>query len=116
MSQATQMTTDMRQCIQNCTECQATCVETMAHCLKIGGPHAEAAHIGSLLDCAQLCAASSDFMLRQSSLHRNTCSACADACRVCAESCEQMGAGDEVMKRCAELCRRCEESCRKMAG
>jgi len=116
MAQGTQMTTEMRQCIQNCTECHAICVETVTHCVQLGGAHAEAGHIGALLDCAQLCAISSEFMLRQSPLHRHTCGACAEACVQCAQSCERVGGGDEIMRRCADVCRRCEESCRRMAG
>jgi hypothetical protein len=116
MAQATQIATELRQCIQICTECHAACIETTTLCLQLGGPHAEANHLRSLLDCAQLCATSADLMLRQSPLHPQTCGVCAEACRECAQSCEQVGRGDEVMSRCAEVCRRCEESCGRMAG
>lgn len=111
-----QISTDMRQCIDNCTDCHTICVETTAHCLEMGGKHAEAGHIRTLLDCAQTCAASADFMLRGSDLHPQMCGVCADACERCAESCERLADGDEVMQRCAETCRRCAESCRRMAA
>src|SRR6266487_600883 len=110
-----QMSTMMQQCIQNCTECHRTCVETTAYCLQHGGKHVEADHIKSLLDCAQLCATSADFMVRGSALHPQVCGVCADACTRCAESCEQFG-DDAQMKSCAEVCRRCAESCRQMAS
>jgi hypothetical protein len=104
----------MQECIDNCQRCHAICVETTTHCLEKGGRHAEAGHIRLLLDCAQICATSADFMLRGSDLHARTCGVCAEVCARCAESCERM-ADDEMMRRCAEECRRCAESCRKMA-
>jgi hypothetical protein len=105
----------MRECIQNCTECHNVCVETIDHCLRLGGPHAAAGHIRLLLDCAQICATSADFMLRGSDFHPPVCGVCAEVCDRCAESCEQFG-DDAQMRRCAGLCRRCAESCRHMAG
>ncbi len=116
-TQATQgMSHDMQQCIQNCTECHRICLETVQHCLQMGGKHAEAAHIRLLLDCAQICATSADFMIRGSDLHPRTCGVCAEVCVRCAEECERIADGDEMMLRCAEVCRRCAESCRQMSG
>lgn len=111
-----QISTEMRECIDNCTNCHNICMETVAHCLQMGGKHAEASHIRTLLDCAEICATSANFMLRGSDLHAQVCGVCADACERCAESCEQMGSDDEMMRRCAEVCRRCAESCRMMAA
>jgi hypothetical protein len=111
-----QISADMRECISNCTECHAICTETAQHCLGMGGAHAAPEHIGLLLDCAQICATSADFMLRGSALHSRTCGVCAEACQRCAEDCERLAEGDETMLRCAELCRRCAESCRRMAA
>ncbi len=112
---AHQISTEMRNCITSCTECHAICVETAAHCLEMGGKHADASHIRTLLDCAQICATSADFMLRGSDLHPQVCAVCATACDRCAESCERLADGDELMARCAEVCRACAESCRRMA-
>jgi hypothetical protein len=111
-----QLSAEMRDCIANCSECHNICVETMAHCLAMGGKHAEASHIRELLDCAQACATSADFMLRGSELHARVCGVCAEACARCAESCERLAEGDELMLRCAEVCRRCAASCRQMAA
>jgi hypothetical protein len=105
----------MQQCIANCQECHSVCLSTVAHCLEKGGRHAEASHVTLLLDCADICRTSADFMLRGSSLHGRTCAACADICRHCAEACERLGDDDE-MRRCAEACRRCAESCAAMAA
>jgi hypothetical protein len=105
----------MAECIDNCSRCHAICVEMISHCLKKGGKHADPAHIRIMQDCAQICATSADFMLRNSDLHGSTCGVCAEACVLCAESCEAL-ADDDMMRECAELCRRCAESCREMAA
>ena len=107
-------TSEMQQCIQNCMDCHRICVETAAHCLQMGGEHAAARHITTLLDCAEICQTSANFMLRGSMFHGRTCAACAEICEQCAQACEQMG-GDAQMQACAEACRRCAESCRQMA-
>ncbi len=102
-------------CIQECLSCHSICLQTVAYCLNMGGKHADARHIGLLLDCAQSCQTSADFMLRGSSLHGRACGFCAEVCEQCAQSCEQMG-DDAQMKACADECRRCAESCRAMAS
>jgi hypothetical protein len=79
----------------------------------MGGKHAAADHIRTLMDCAQICETSADFMVRGSDLHAHTCAACAAVCEACAVSCERLGGAE--MKRCAEECRRCADSCRAMS-
>jgi len=111
----THMTADMQQCIENCSNCHRVCVETTAHCLQMGGKHAEASHIRLLLDCAQICQTSADFMLRGSDLHGRTCGVCAEVCDRCAQDCERLDPNDAQMQACAAECRRCAESCRQMA-
>src|SRR5690606_9960360 len=95
-------TMDIQTCIQNCTECHRICLETAAYCLQKGGKHAEPNHVRLLLDCAQICQTSADFMIRGSDLHTRTCAVCAEICEVCAKDCESMG-DDQQMKRCAEV-------------
>ena len=104
---------DMRNCIEACQSCHEVCLETIEHCLTMGGKHAAPEHIRTLMDCAQICETSADFMLRGSDLHAHTCAACAAVCEACAVSCEQLGGAE--MKRCAEECRRCADSCRAMS-
>jgi hypothetical protein len=90
---------EMQECLENCQRCHAVCTETAQHCLKMGGTHVQADHIHLLLDCAQICQTSADFMLRSSALHSKTCAVCAEICRVCAESCERFK-DDATMKQC----------------
>jgi hypothetical protein len=105
---------DMQKCVQDCTDCNNASTRTIAYCMTMGGKHAEAAHLKSLLDSAEACAASVHFMLRGSPLHHQMLALCAAACEQCAQSCEQFP-DDEQMRFCAETCRRCAESCREMA-
>lgn len=104
---------EMQQCIDACDNCRAACLATAAYCLEKGGKHAQAEHIRLLLDCAEICATSANFMLRGSDLHGAICAACAEVCDACAESCESMP--DEQMRECADACRKCAERCRRMA-
>lgn len=105
----------MRECIENCKQCHSVCTETAQHCLHMGGKHSEAAHIRLLLDCADICQTSADFMLRGSAKHALTCGTCAEICLACAEECERIGPEDRIMKHCADICRACAESCKQMA-
>jgi hypothetical protein len=110
-----QLPADVRECAELCEDCHRICIETAAHCLAAGGKHSEARHVRLLLDCAEICQTSANFMARGSDLHHHTCAACAEVCDRCAESCERIG-DDETMRQCADLCRRCADSCRRMSG
>ena len=108
-------THDMQSCIDACTSCHETCTHTVHHCLDKGGKHADSMHITLMLDCAQICATSADFLTRHSAHHQATCRACAEVCEACAKSCDSFG-DDEMMRKCAEECRRCAASCRAMSN
>lgn len=103
-----------QECIDRCQSCEEICLETVKHCLKMRGKHAEAKHISMLLACAEICSTNARFMLVGSEHHTRTCEVCAEICEACAEDCERFG-DDETMQRCVEICRRCAESCRQMA-
>jgi hypothetical protein len=111
----TQMSQAMQNCIQECTTCHTVCLQTITHCLQMGGEHAEPAHIRLLMDCAEICQTSANFMLRNSDLHGKTCGVCAEVCERCAQDCERF-TNDPVMQQCAEVCRSCAASCREMAA
>lgn len=103
----------MRECIQECHHCHDVCMETISNCLQMGGEHAKPRHIQLLMDCAEICQTSANFMLRMSEFHGQTCGVCAEVCERCAEDCERFD--DEMMRQCAEACRSCASSCREMA-
>lgn len=114
-SEGHHMMDEMRRCIQLCQDCHALCIQMIGHCIELGGRHAAPAHIRLLMDCAQMCSTTADYMARGSSLHDRTCGLCSEICLLCAESCEQIRGDDQLVKQCAELCRRCAESCERMA-
>ena len=107
---------DMRQCIQLCQDCHAICIQMIDHCLKLGGRHAAPDHIRLLMDCAQICATNTDFMIRESVFHDRMCGLCSEICQRCAERCERIAGDDQMIKQCVEMCRRCAGSCERMAS
>lgn len=111
-----QMSGEMQECIQACQQCHSICLTTVQHCLQMGGRHAAPQHITLLLDCAQICQTSADFMLRGSELHGRTCGVCAEVCERCAQDCERLDPNDQQMQMCAQVCRQCADSCRRMAS
>ncbi|TBN47189.1 four-helix bundle copper-binding protein [Pseudomonas sp. BGI-2] len=84
----------------------------MTHCLEAGGKHLEAEHFRLMINCAEICQTSANFLLSGSIFHHHVCGVCAEICEACAKSCEQVGG----MEDCVRACRECAESCRKMAG
>lgn len=113
MIQKTGVNRDMQQCIETCEECHRTCLQmAMNYCLEAGGKHVEPEHFRLMMNCAEFCQTTANFMAGNSSLHKRICEACAEVCEACAKSCEQVGDMDE----CVQICRRCAESCRRMAG
>lgn len=107
---------EMRACIQLCRDCHAMCTQTIAHCLKLGGRHAAPDRIRVLMDCAQMCATTVDYMLRESPFHDRVCRLCTELCKQCGKDCLQVAGGDQLLKQCVEMCRRCAESCERMAS
>ena len=106
------MSPQMQECITNAQNCHATCLSMLSqHCLEVGGKHVEAKHFRLMLDCADICATSTDFTARGSAHHAKVCGVCAEICRACADSCEQVGDMDD----CVKACRACAESCGQMA-
>ena len=106
---------EMDECIEACLQCHVVCTMTAQYCLAQGGERATIDLVGVLLDCAQICQTSADFMVRGSPYHTLTCAACAEICRACAEACRGAG-GEEEMAHCAEMCETCATACERMAG
>ncbi|HEU4563142.1 MAG TPA: four-helix bundle copper-binding protein [Gemmatimonadaceae bacterium] len=104
----------MQECIEECLNCHAACTMTVQHCLAQGGELADVNVVGALLDCAEMCQVSANYMLRGSPYHALTCATCAEMCRVCEETCRAFG-GDEQMAHCADVCASCADACARMA-
>lgn len=105
----------LERCIADCFDCHRSCFETIQHCLRTGGIHAQPPHIGLLLNCAELCQAGAQFMLTGSPFQNRVCQLCSEVCSACADDCERLGSDDEMMRKCAESCRRCAASCKVMS-
>jgi hypothetical protein len=105
----------MENCLVDCMNTHQITLETITYCLEKGGEYANAEHIKLLMDCAEICQTSANFMLRGSTLHKATCQACAEISRSCAASCDRFGENDEQLKSCAAACYKCAESCEAMA-
>jgi hypothetical protein len=105
---------DLQEAVEECLNCHAVCTLTLQHCIASGGEYTEVNLVGVLLDCAELCQTSANFMLRGSPYHVITCGACAELCRACEEAC-RAHAGDEQLAHCADVCASCADSCDRMA-
>jgi hypothetical protein len=95
--------------IDACTDCHQVCVETISACVQRGGEHANLLHLRLLMDCATICDAARDLMLRSSDFAHQMSHLCDDVCERCAASCERLGG--EEMQRCAAACRRAVAAC-----
>lgn len=99
----------MEDCIEACQRCHQTCLQmAMTHCLEQGGKHVEPEHYRLMINCAEICQTSANFMLSHSALHAVVCAACAEVCTACADSCEQIGDMDDCVRICRECAQRCE--------
>lgn len=99
-------------CMRKLQHCHKTCLGmAMTHCLEMGGEHARPQHIRLMLDCAQICAATADFLARKSQFHTRLCALCADICDTCGADCQKIG----DMRPCVEACRACATACREAA-
>ena len=105
----------VQDCIEACLNCHAACTMTAQHALAEGGEKGDINMVGVLLDCAEICQTSANFLLRGSPFHAVTCAACAELCRACEEACRSIS-GDERLVHCAEICAACAESCERMAS
>ncbi len=106
-------TDEMRECLRDSLDCYETCTETIARCLVKGGKHAAYENLNLLMDCAKICNANADFIIRNSSYYPQVCGIAADICDECADYCERFN--EDFMRECTSVCRRCAESCREMA-
>lgn len=104
---------ELQRCIEECLNCHAVCTMTVQYALTRGGAIGGQDLIGLLLDCAEACQTSANFMLRGSPFHPLTCEVCADVCRACAEACRELD-DEEQLLHCAEVCEQCAESCERM--
>lgn len=114
MMDATAPTQAMREAIRECTSCAIAAKEALTFSLAHGAEHAEADHLRLLMDCAQICQTSADFLLRASPLNGDICRACAIVCRAVGADASDIGTPE--LLRLAEHCRACATACDTMAA
>jgi len=100
--------TQIRECMDALQHCHTMCLSTaMTHCLEAGGETSRPQHVRLMLDCAAICALTSDLLAHKSQFHNRLCGLCAEICEVCAEDCERLG----NMQDCVQSCRRSAALC-----
>jgi len=105
-------------CIGACVICATTCAACADACLAEEMEHDLTDCIRMNLDCADICRATAQSLVRQtqpdwSLLYLQT-DACRAACATCAAICEHHAEMHEHCRICAEACRQCEEACDKL--
>lgn len=103
----------MLECLRNCTECHQVCLQTAV--TDGVADKISANDLKLLVNCAEMCQTSADFMATISAYHKPVCRVCSEICNACALMCED-NSDIEVMRDCAAVCRKCEDSCRRMAA
>lgn len=113
-SQLSQLSPEMRQCLESCNDCHSVCLNTLHYCLGKGGQHANPTHLQLMIDCSEICQTCTNFLLRSSQVHARACEICSEICDLCAHDCDLL-ANDQQMRMCADACRRCSDECRNLA-
>lgn len=73
-------------CIEACNRCYQTCLQdAMNRCLESGGKHVAPEHMHLMLNCAEICQTSVNFMLSNSAFSSQICKVCAEICDACAK-------------------------------
>jgi hypothetical protein len=98
-----------RECIAACGDSYRCCMETIVHCIDVNGEHNEPVHLKLLIDCADICGFTLQFLLRGSAHAMALCALCSTICRTCADSCDAFG--EQRMSHCADVMRRCADAC-----
>jgi hypothetical protein len=105
-------------CIEACIACAQTCESCADACLSEDGVQELRKCIRLNLDCADICAATSRVLTRQTEydapLSKSQLESCRQACATCAEECERHADMHEHCRLCAEECRGCEAACSRL--
>ena len=106
------LSSDLRAGIALCRRARLVLQAAAVRSFDAGGMELDPVHLRLLLDCAQMCEMTADFMSRNSPYHLYLCEVCAAICEACGESCALAGA----MEECAAICQECIVVCRALAG
>lgn len=110
----------LRECIDACAECALACTACADACLGEENPRMLARCIRIDLDCADVCAATGQMLMRQLDVEWNIVEsqvrACQTAVRLCAEECDKHARRHDHCRICAEACRRCQRAASRLLG
>jgi hypothetical protein len=105
-------------CIEACVACAQTCESCADACLSEEEVGELRKCIRLNLDCADICAATSRVLTRQTEydapVSKAQLKACRQVCATCAEECARHAEMHEHCRICAEECRRCEAACARL--
>ncbi|MCA1247974.1 four-helix bundle copper-binding protein [Massilia sp. MS-15] len=102
---------NIQACIQACQEALRACQVCAAADIRENQNHCALIN----LDCADICAATANAMLRDSPHHGDFCALCAHLCRACAAECGKHAAMHRHCAECQAACERCAAECDKHA-
>ncbi len=102
-------------CIDACYGCSCTCTSCADACLSEETVAELRKCIRLNLDCADICSATGQILVRQTEYDAPTSKAqlqaCIEICRTCADECVRHAEHHVHCRVCAEQCRRCGEAC-----
>ena len=105
-------------CIDACADCIITCNACADACLGGPDPKKMARCIRTDLDCADICAATTAVLSRQTepddALIRAQVQSMQTACKACGDECMKHADEMEHCRICGEACRRCEQACKDL--
>lgn len=104
----------MQDCLENCENCYRLCVQTLVYATHQTEKPIHEALLRLLMDCADICRATANYLMRGSDLHGSLCRVCASICERCAEFCGE-SREDAQLRLCEQVCLRCSESCAQLA-
>lgn len=107
------------ECIEACMLCEFACVSCADSCLGQNSLELLCRCIRLNLDCADVCALTSQLVARASAaepkLVQEQLEICASLCAACGHECRRLSFAHDQLKLCAHACNHCETLCRQAA-
>ena len=117
---ASMATESMIEALTSLAHCQQVCLSCADACLEEESIDELRSCIRMNLECAAICSATAESILRQTegshTIAHAQLHACALACQACADICALHGEHHEHCRICAKHCRNCQEKCNLLLG
>lgn len=105
-------TADHREAHDAARACHVAAMDALRVSLSSGWDPDARDRVTMLLDTADICRTTGDFLQRGSVHVPDVCRTCAIVCGECRDECERLGA--EELSACAEACDRCVRACSRL--